>query len=73
MLCLKFVVLIVVSNSDTDVYQLPPSSGSNNLQTLVSVHQSEWHYVTEDAVQNHKKCLPVMSLWRLYCTLTGLD
>jgi len=43
MLCLKFVVLIVVSNSDTDGYQLPPSSGSNNLQTLVSVHQSEWH------------------------------
>jgi len=62
MLCLKFVVLIVVSNSDTDGYQLPPSSESNNLQTLVSIHQSEWHYITEDAVQNHKKYLLVMSL-----------
>jgi len=59
---LKFVVLIVLSNSGTDGYQLPPSSGSYNLQTLVSVHQSEWHYVTEDAVQYRKKYLLVMSL-----------
>jgi len=51
---------------------MPPSSGSNNLQILVSVHQSEWHYVTEDAVQNHKKFLLVMSLWRLYSTRSGL-
>jgi len=52
------MVLIVVSNSGTDGYQLPPSSGSNNLQTLVSIH----HSVTEDAVQYRKKYLLVMPI-----------